>query len=197
MWPPIPSDSRLARTTIAIAFQRTRLLIRRSISWLPGSGVWSSGRMELTYAVTAVNGSDSARDVIVQYEANGKKVTETVTLRAQEDLEALPTTFAFGVPSVQDFVFVAFRLFNRSQFITSANAPSNPPGPYTLEDAILGIAIDPDVGGAGDDQITFFPDIGTMIYWDVNFSESGFVGTPGNRVMRCCSMACSMVTIAW
>ena len=38
MWPPMPSDARLARTTIAIAFQRTRLLIRRSTSWLPGSG---------------------------------------------------------------------------------------------------------------------------------------------------------------
>ena len=42
MWPPMPSETRLARTTIAIAFQRTRLLIRRSISWLPGSGVCSS-----------------------------------------------------------------------------------------------------------------------------------------------------------
>ena len=38
MWPPMPSSSRLARTTMAIAFQRTRLLIRRSISRLPGYG---------------------------------------------------------------------------------------------------------------------------------------------------------------
>ena len=28
----------LARTTMAMAFQRTRLLMRRSISWLPGNG---------------------------------------------------------------------------------------------------------------------------------------------------------------
>ena len=36
MWPPMPSSSLLARTTIAIAFQRTRLLMRRSISRSPG-----------------------------------------------------------------------------------------------------------------------------------------------------------------
>ena len=48
MWPPMPSDVRLARTTIAIAFQRTRLLMRRSISRLPGSGGCSSGRIVLT-----------------------------------------------------------------------------------------------------------------------------------------------------
>ena len=41
------------RTTIAIAFQRTRLLMRRSISWLPGSGVCSSARIVLTYGVSA------------------------------------------------------------------------------------------------------------------------------------------------
>ncbi len=45
MWPPMPSSTRLARTTIAIAFQRTRLLIRRSISRLPGYGT-SSRRMK-------------------------------------------------------------------------------------------------------------------------------------------------------
>ena len=45
----MPSESRLARTTIAIAFQRIRLLMRRSISWLPGSGVSSSGGIVLTY----------------------------------------------------------------------------------------------------------------------------------------------------
>ena len=38
--PPIPFSTRFARTTMAIAFQRTRLLIRRSISWLPGKGAW-------------------------------------------------------------------------------------------------------------------------------------------------------------
>ena len=42
---------------IAIAFQRTRLLIRRSISLLPGTGLCSSGLMVLMYGVFAVNGS--------------------------------------------------------------------------------------------------------------------------------------------
>ena len=48
MCPPMPSDARFARTTMAIAFHRTRLLIRRSISWLPGIGVCSSTRIVLT-----------------------------------------------------------------------------------------------------------------------------------------------------
>ena len=38
MWPPMLLSSRLARTTMAIAFQRMMLLIRRSISRLPGNG---------------------------------------------------------------------------------------------------------------------------------------------------------------
>ena len=47
MWPPMPSSTRLARTTIAIAFQRTMLLMRRSISRLPGYGTCSSALMVL------------------------------------------------------------------------------------------------------------------------------------------------------
>ncbi len=93
--------------------------------------------------------------------------------------ESVQTAFAFGVPAVQDFVFVAYRLFNRSEFINASNSPSNAAGPYDFTDAILGLAIDPDVGDAGDDQITFFPDIGTMIYWDSDFSETAFVAPPG------------------
>ncbi len=44
MWPPIPSFSRFALTTIAIAFQRMMLLIRRSISRLPGKRRLALGR---------------------------------------------------------------------------------------------------------------------------------------------------------
>ena len=44
----VPSLDRLALTTIAMAFHRTRLLMRRSISWLPGSGVCSSARIVFT-----------------------------------------------------------------------------------------------------------------------------------------------------
>jgi hypothetical protein len=43
-------------TTIASAFQRTRLLMRRSISRLPGKGGCSSAEMVLMYGVLAVNG---------------------------------------------------------------------------------------------------------------------------------------------
>ena len=44
MCPPMPSCILLARTTMARAFQRTRLLMRRSISWLPGNGgCWREG----------------------------------------------------------------------------------------------------------------------------------------------------------
>ena len=46
----------LARTTMAMAFQRMRLLMRRSISRSPGYGGCSSAGMVLTYGVLAVNG---------------------------------------------------------------------------------------------------------------------------------------------
>ena len=42
MWPPMPSVRLLASTTIAIAFQRTKLLMFCSISSLPGYGGWRS-----------------------------------------------------------------------------------------------------------------------------------------------------------
>ena len=51
MWPPTPPARLLARTTIAIAFQRTIDLIRRSSSRLPGNAGWSSTGIVLTYGV--------------------------------------------------------------------------------------------------------------------------------------------------
>src|SRR5207248_10884808 len=57
MWPPIPSSALLARTTIAAAFQRTRLLIRRSTSGLPGMSDCSSAAMVYMYGVFAEKGS--------------------------------------------------------------------------------------------------------------------------------------------
>src|SRR5262249_50817303 len=56
MCPPIPGECLLARTTIAMAFQRIRLLIRRSISRLPGNGGWWSAGMGLIYGVLAGKG---------------------------------------------------------------------------------------------------------------------------------------------
>jgi hypothetical protein len=55
--PPMPGSFLFARSTIAIAFQRTRLLMRRSISWLPGNGTSWSDVSVLIYGVFAVNGS--------------------------------------------------------------------------------------------------------------------------------------------
>ena len=94
-------------------------------------------------------------------------------------VDIVETLFAFGVPSVQDFVFVAFRVFNRTDFINASNAPAQPPGPYDLENTIVSIAIDPDVGDSGDDQIAFLPDVQTMVFWDSDFTEPQFQGTPG------------------
>lgn len=94
-------------------------------------------------------------------------------------VEVVSTWWSFAVPAVQDFVFVSFRVFNRSSLINAGNSPSNPAGPYDLSDLSVSIAIDPDVGDSGDDQITFLPDVQTMIYWDAGFSEPAFVGTPG------------------
>ena len=45
--------------TIAIAFQRMKLLIRRSSSRLPGYGGCLSAGIVLTYGVVAVNGSST------------------------------------------------------------------------------------------------------------------------------------------
>ena len=36
MWPPMPGSYLFCRTTMAIAFQRIRLLMRRSIARSPG-----------------------------------------------------------------------------------------------------------------------------------------------------------------
>jgi hypothetical protein len=94
-------------------------------------------------------------------------------------IDIVETLFAFGVPSVQDFVFVAFRVFNRTDFINASNAPAQPAGPYDLENTIVAIAIDPDVGDSGDDQIAFLPDVQTMVFWDSDFTEPQFQGTPG------------------
>jgi len=47
----------LALTTMAAAFHRTRLLIRRSTSGLPGISTCSSAGIELMYGVLAVNGN--------------------------------------------------------------------------------------------------------------------------------------------
>ncbi|MGH7558258.1 MAG: hypothetical protein ACREMD_10885, partial [Gemmatimonadota bacterium] len=94
-------------------------------------------------------------------------------------VEIVETIFAFGVPSVQDFVFVVFRIFNRTEFITAANTPAVaagtvPPGPYDLENTIVAVAIDADIGEAGDDQIAFLPDVQTMVFWDSDFTEPNF-----------------------
>jgi hypothetical protein len=94
-------------------------------------------------------------------------------------VEIVETIFAFGVPAVQDFVFVAFRVFNRTEFITAGNTPGVaagdvPAGPYDLENTIVAIAIDPDIGEAGDDQIAFLPDVQTMVFWSSAFNEPQF-----------------------
>jgi hypothetical protein len=51
MCPPMPSSYLLARTTIATAFHRTRLLMRRSSSLSPGYAICSSTGIVLTYGV--------------------------------------------------------------------------------------------------------------------------------------------------
>src|ERR1035438_10537229 len=59
MWPPIPASYLFCRTTMAIAFQRIRLLIRRSMARSPGYETSSSGRMVLTYGVFRWMGSSA------------------------------------------------------------------------------------------------------------------------------------------
>ena len=64
--------------------------------------------------------------------------------------ETNQTYFAFSIPAVQDFFFVAMRVFNRSEFVTALNTPGNNIfGPYDFNDTVVAIAIDPDLGGDG------------------------------------------------
>lgn len=90
------------------------------------------------------------------------------------------TYFAFSIPAVQDFFFVVMRIFNRSEFVTPLNTPGNNVfGPYDFNDTVVAIAIDPDLGDAGDDQIGFLPaPTNTMVWWDSDFDEPGFQFLP-------------------
>ncbi len=94
-------------------------------------------------------------------------------------LEIVEVAFQFSVPVVQDFTFFIFRVFNRTEFINAGNSPLQPPGPYDLTDTVVAYAIDPDVGSAGDDQMAFFPDAQTMVWWDSDFVEPEFQNPPG------------------
>jgi hypothetical protein len=94
-------------------------------------------------------------------------------------IDIIETLFAFSVPSVQDFIFVAFRIFNRTEFLNASNAPLQPAGPYDLNNTIVAIAVDPDIGDSGDDQIAFLPDVQTMVFWDSDFTEPQFQGPVG------------------
>jgi hypothetical protein len=90
-------------------------------------------------------------------------------------IEVVQVAFQFSVPVVQDFTFFIFRVYNRTEFLNAENSPVQPPGPYDLQDTVVAYAIDPDVGiAAGDDQIAFFPDVQTMVWWDSDFSEPEF-----------------------
>src|SRR5580658_790797 len=51
MWPPMPASYLFWRTTMAMAFQRVRLLMRRSMARSPGYGTSASRRMVFTYGV--------------------------------------------------------------------------------------------------------------------------------------------------
>ncbi|CAN5799119.1 hypothetical protein BH20GEM1_BH20GEM1_08130 [soil metagenome] len=94
--------------------------------------------------------------------------------------ETNQTYFAFSIPAVQDFFFVAMRIFNRSEFVTPQNTPGNNVfGPYDFMDTVVAIAIDPDLGDAGDDQIGFLPaPVNTMVWWDSDFDEPDFQFQP-------------------
>ena len=56
MWPPMPGLFSFASLTIASAFQRTMLLIRRSISMVPGYRGCISAGIVFTYGVRDVTG---------------------------------------------------------------------------------------------------------------------------------------------
>ena len=73
----MPSSALLARTTIAAAFQRTRLLMRRSMSGLPGISACSSAGIVLMYGVLAVNGSLTPFSVAWSVSSRSSRATLT------------------------------------------------------------------------------------------------------------------------
>src|SRR5688572_23871548 len=67
MWPPMPSSSLFALTTIASAFQRTRLSMRRSISRLDeGAGINAGSGMALEIDDVAVVAIALAAEEVVE-----------------------------------------------------------------------------------------------------------------------------------
>ena len=61
MWPPSSGCARLARTTIASAFQRTSAEMRASISRLPGNCGCSASAIVFAYGVFSTGGSGTRR----------------------------------------------------------------------------------------------------------------------------------------
>ena len=56
MWPPIPSVFLFARETMAMAFQRTKDFILRSIALFPGKGFCSNGCIVFMNGVLVLKG---------------------------------------------------------------------------------------------------------------------------------------------
>src|SRR3546814_3171384 len=79
MWPPRSPGLRLARTTIAIAFQRISERMRHSICASPGDLASWPGGMVLMYSVVGANGRC----------APARRVSSTMPLRSEEHTSEL------------------------------------------------------------------------------------------------------------
>jgi hypothetical protein len=87
-------------------------------------------------------------------------------------------------------VRVVFRNISDTPLIR-AYAPHMPAGAVTYSNTWIGYAIDADIGSAGDDWVSYDPDMRMVFTYDANFSETGFVGEAatapglvGLRVLR-------------
>jgi hypothetical protein len=90
--------------------------------------------------------------------------------------------------AVSDVILVRLTFRNvTATFEYLAIDPFTPEGGTTFTDAYIGLALDPDIGAADDDWLSYDPALDMVFAYDARFAESGFGGSasaPGLVGMR-------------
>ncbi len=76
------------------------------------------------------------------------------------------------------FLRVVFRNITGDSLYQAADAALYGAGSLTYENAYFGFAIDPDIGDASDDIVSYVPDQNMVFAYDSNFQESAFNTNP-------------------
>ena len=118
----MPGSYLFWRTTIAMAFQRMRLLMRRSMARSPGYGTSSSGRMVFTYGVLRWMGRSDARAARLLGEALQQKCGAVRPLLVQYLIQRLDPFGGFARVQVNN-TFSEFLVHEVIFIIVNAGAP--------------------------------------------------------------------------